>query len=136
MTYFPGVGESGDKGKLAPIPLFSTDPENIAKVVARVVVEGYPVTARFFEVPRNFPKGTVLKSYSLDEGEAVVELGNIEGMEVSGLALQALAHSVIQFDYIDSLKVVVGEETLWNRDKPDPSLLDQPVAPRLLDVMA
>lgn len=135
-TYHPGVGASGRADRLSPLPLFSVTPDKVTEEAARILVEGHPTSARFFNVPRVFPEGSKLLGLESADGVATVRVRQGRQGERNSLAPQALAHTLTQFDGVHAVALQVDGEGLSDPVKPRPDILDTPAPPRLLDVVA
>jgi hypothetical protein len=136
VVFLPGVGASGDPARLGPLPLFSLDPEKTAWEAARVLVEGYPTRVRFFEPPRVFGADAKLSGLEVRDSVAIVTVTGGPAVKPHPLAVQALAHTLAQFPGISSAVLRVAGQAPGPPHPPDPSLLESPPRPRLLDVVS
>lgn len=136
VVFLTGVGVSGRSDRLAPLPIFSVRPDTVIEEAARVVVEGFPVSARDFEPPRLFPAESKLLGVEVEAGVANVRVANSLPDADHPLATQALSHTLSQFDGIDSIRLTVEGSPQGDPESPDLRLLEPPPPPRLVDVMA
>jgi hypothetical protein len=136
VAYLPGVGASGSPERLAPLPLFSANPENVLQEAARVVVEGYPVAPRFIQLPRVFPAASKLLGVEVEGGVASVRVGAGLPEPAHPLAHQALAYTLAQFDEIESVRLLVLGSAPVGPVSPKPGIIEPPPPPRLLDVVS
>lgn len=135
VVFLPGAGASGSPERLGPLPLFSVDPDKVAEQAARVVVEGYPTTVRYFEPPRAFPEGAKFSGLKIQDRIATVAVALPKRGEAPPMATQALANTLAQFEGVDAVSLAVTGGATSGPAPPDSSLREPPPPPRLLDVV-
>ncbi|GAB6063391.1 GerMN domain-containing protein [Deferrisoma palaeochoriense] len=135
VVYLPGLGASGSPDRLAPVPLFSVNPDRIVEEAARVLVGGHPEQVRLLPLPRLFPEGTTLAGVEVTDGIARVRVTQGLPGTTHPLAAQALAHTLTQFEGISAVQLQAGAEPPGPTVRPDPAAVEPPAAPRLLDVL-
>lgn len=136
VVFLPGAGRSGRADRLSALPLFLLDPDRVVEHAAGILVEGYPVTLRFFEPPRAFPPGSRFLSLGREGTTAVLRVALEAGAFLGPVADQAAAHTLAQFPGVEAGRVEVEGKPPGRTVRPDPALLEAPPPPRLLDVAA
>lgn len=135
VAFLPGAGASGSAERLGPLPLFSLEPDRVVEQAARVVVEGYPTPVRYFQPPRAFPQGSRFLGLEVQGRKATVRV-SLPGTAPEPRGLQALAHTLSQFDGIEAVSLAVAGGASAGPSRPDPSLRELPPPPRFLDVVS
>jgi hypothetical protein len=136
VVFLPGVGSSGAPDKLSPVPLFSLSPGNVIEEAARVLVEGHPTQVRDLRLPRLFPEGSKLSGVRVAGKAAVVRVVPVGPGPFHPLALQALAHTLAQFEGVGSVTVQMERRAPLGPEAPKAAVVEAPPPPRLLDVVS
>ncbi|MDW7712125.1 MAG: hypothetical protein SCH98_16790 [Deferrisomatales bacterium] len=136
VVFLPGVGRSGGADRLSALPLFLLDPDRVLEHAAGVLVEGYPISLRFFEPPRVFPPGSRFLGVEREGATAVLRVALEAGTVLGPIAAQAAAHTLAQFPGVEAAAVAVDGGARGPAVKPDATLLEPPPPPRFLDVAA
>lgn len=136
VVFLPGVGFSGAPDKLSPVPLFSLSPGKVIEEAARVLVEGHPTQVRDLKLPRLFPEGSKLSGVRVADKAAVVRVTLAGPGSSHPLAVQALAHTLAQFEGIGSVTLEMEGRPPLGPEAPKAALAEGPPPPRLLDVIS
>ncbi|MBI5016198.1 MAG: GerMN domain-containing protein [Deltaproteobacteria bacterium] len=135
VVFLPGIGSSGAPDKLSPVPLFSVSPGKVVEEAARVLVEGHPTQVRELKLPRLFPEGSKLTGVRVAGKGAVVAVTPGGAGQAHPLALQALAHTLSQFNGIGSVTLEIHGRAALGPETPRAAVIEPPPPPRLLDVI-
>lgn len=127
-------------GKLMPVPHFTFAlTERPRLVLEQVMMGGEPLGMEHLFV-NPFPQGIVINSFSLSEGLSSVDFSR-EILDVASdqqpVLLASLAHTLLQFDEIERIRVTADGQPLpfaSDRDlsSVDPALVMEPHPPALL----
>lgn len=136
VVFLSGIGSSGAPDKLSPVPLFSVSPGKVVEEAARVLVEGHPTQVRELKLPRLFPEGAKLSGVRVAGKVAVIAVAPGGSGPVHPLAVQALAHTLSQFEGIGSVTLELQGRTPVGPEAPKAAVVEAPPPPRLLDVIS